>query len=286
MPTFHAPAAGGTTTAPSTPAARRHQVRSTGDPAAPVLLLVHGFGTDQRSWDGVLPALAAHHRVVLLDQAGAGGFDPAAYDRCRYSSLDGYAADLVQVCEELDLRDVVVVGHSVSSMIVARAALLAPERFAQLVMIAPSARYVDDPDAGYDGGFSAPDIDELLDSLDQNFLSWTTTVAPMVMGNPGRPELGEELTGSFRRLHPDNARDFARATFLTDSRDLLTRVGTPTVVLRSRDDALAPDSAVQEVVDRLPQATLVALDASGHCPHISEPAATAAAILAHLPGRP
>jgi len=288
VPTFHAPPGG--TTAPTTAgplgAARRHRVRSTGDPGAPVLLLVHGFGTDQQSWDGVLPALAPHHRVVVLDQAGAGGFDPAAYDRCRYSSLDGYAADLVQVCAELDLRDVVVVGHSVSSMIIARAALLAPERFAQLVMIAPSARYVDDPAAGYDGGFSAADIDELLDSLDQNFLSWTTTVAPMVMGNPGRPELGEQLTGSFRQLHPDNARDFARATFLTDSRDLLTRVVTPTVVLQSRDDALAPDSAVREVVARLPRATLVALRASGHCPHISDPAETAAAILAHLPGRP
>ncbi|NAZ74232.1 alpha/beta fold hydrolase [Kineococcus sp. T13] len=267
-------------------AAARHRVRVLGDPAGPVLLLVHGFGTDQHAWDRVLPALLDGHRVVLLDQAGAGGFDPAAYDRERYSTLDGYAADLVAVCEELDLHDVVVVGHSVSSMIAARAALRAPERFAQVVMVAPSARYTDDAATGYEGGFSDEDVAELLDSLDHNYLSWTATVAPMLMGNADRPELGEEFTGAMRQLHPGTARDFARATFTTDSRELLTRVSTPTVVLQCRDDALAVDSAVREVAARLPHATLVALDASGHCPHVSAPAATAAAVLAHLPGRP
>ncbi|WP_432543002.1 alpha/beta fold hydrolase [Kineococcus sp. SYSU DK002] len=263
-------------------AAARHCVRVLGRPDAPVLLLVHGFGGDQRAWDRLVPSFVDRYRVVLLDQAGAGGFDSATYDRERYSTLDGYAADLVAVCEELDLRDVAVVGHSVSSTIAARAAVLAPERFSRVVMIAPSARYLDDPGTGYDGGFSADDIDELLDSLDQNYLSWTTSVGPMVMGNPARPELGEELTASFRALHPGTARDFARATFLSDSRELLTRLQAPTLVLQSRDDALAPDSAVREVVALVPHATLVPLDASGHCPHLSAPAQTAAAILAHL----
>ena len=263
-------------------AAARHHVRSLGREDGPVLLLVHGFGTDQQCWNRMLPALLPTHRVVLLDLAGAGGFDPAAYEREKYVTLDGYAGDLVELCEELDLRDVVVVGHSVSSMIAARAALRAPERFAQVVMIAPSARYTDDPATGYDGGFSTEDVAELLDSLDVNYLSWTATVAPMIMGNPERPELGEEFTESFRQLHPGTARDFARATFHTDSRELLTRVTTPTLVLKCRDDALAPDSAVQEVVDRLPHATLVALQASGHCPHVSAPDETAAAVLAHL----
>jgi sigma-B regulation protein RsbQ len=255
-------------------AAARHHVRFLGLDDGPVVLLVHGFGTDQQAWNGVLPALLPTHRVVLLDQAGAGGFDPAAYEREKYSTLDGYAADLVELCVELDLRD-----------IAARAALRAPERFRQVVMIAPSARYTDDPATGYDGGFSAEDIDELLDSLDQNYLSWTSTVAPMVMGNPDRPELGNGFTESFRQLHPGTARDFARATFLTDSRELLTRVTTPALVLQCRDDVLAPASAVQEVAARLPHATLVALHASGHCPHLSEPAETATAILEHLSGR-
>ena len=267
-------------------ATTRHRVRVLGRPDDPVVLLLHGFGSDQQAWDRVLPAFLPGHRVVLMDQAGAGGFDATAYDRERYTTLDGYAADLVEVCEELDLRDVVVVAHSVSSMIAARAALRAPQRFAQVVMLAPSARYTDDPATGYDGGFSAEDVEELLESLDSNYLSWTATVAPMIMGNPDRPELGEEFTGTMRQLHPGTARDFARATFLTDSRELLTRVGAPVAVLQCRDDALALPTAVAEVVRRLPRATLVPLRASGHCPHVSEPAETATAVLAHLPAPP
>ncbi|GAB7190833.1 alpha/beta hydrolase [Kineococcus sp. NUM-3379] len=268
------------------PAAARHNVHEAGRPDGPVVLLVHGFGSDQHAWRRMLPALTAGHRVVLFDQAGAGGFDAGTYDRERYSTLDGYAADLVALCEEFDLRDVVVVGHSVSSMIAARAALRAPERFRQLVMLAPSACYTDDPADGYDGGFSAEDVAEVLASLDHNYLAWTASTAPMIMGNADRPELGAEFTESMRQLHPGTARDFARATFLSDSRDLLPRVTNPTVVLQCRDDALAPDTAVREVVARLPHATLVPLQAVGHCPHVSAPDETAAAILANLPVRP
>ncbi|GAA4961831.1 alpha/beta hydrolase [Kineococcus glutinatus] len=268
------------------PAAARHAVHVAGRPDGPVVLLVHGFGSDQHAWRRMLPALGADHRVVLLDQAGAGGFDASTYDRERYRTLDGYAADLVTVCEELDLRDVVVVGHSVSSVIAARAAARAPERFRRIVMLAPSARYLDDRASGYDGGFSAEDVEELLASLDHNYLAWTAATAPMIMGNADRPELGEEFTESMRRLHPGTARDFARATFLSDSREVLTRVSTPALVLQCRDDALAPDTAVCEVVARLPHATLVPLRATGHCPHVSAPEETAAVILAHLSARP
>ena len=271
------------TAASATPATTRHHVRVLGRADGPAVLFVHGFGSDQSAWDRVLPAFLDRYRVVLVDQAGAGRFDAGAYDRERYSTLDGYAQDVVAVCEELDLRDVAVVAHSVSSVIAARAALLAPSRFSRIFMLAPSARYTDDPADGYDGGFSAEDVEELLASLDHNYLSWTASVAPMIMGNPDRPELGEEFTGSFRRLDPATARCFARATFLTDSRELLTRVQVPVVVLQCRDDALAPDSAVREVVRRLPRATLVPLRASGHCPHVSAPEETAAAVLAHLP---
>ncbi|PRY10228.1 alpha/beta fold hydrolase [Kineococcus rhizosphaerae] len=263
-------------------AVARHHVQVHGQDKGPILLLVHGFGSDQHAWNPLLPYFTDTHRVVVLDQAGAGGFDVAAYDRAKYSALDGYAADLVEVCEELDLRDVVVVGHSVSSMIAARAALRAPDRLARVVMIAPSARYLDDPAAGYDGGFSAEDIDELLASLSRNYLSWAAGVGPMVMGNPERPELGEQCAAAFQALHPDSARDFARATFLTDSRDLLTTLTQPTLVLQCRDDVLAPETAVREVATRLPHGTLVELKASGHCPHLSEPAETAAAIRAYL----
>lgn len=271
--------------APTGTARRRNHVREHGRPDGPTLLLVHGFGTSGQAWQRVLPALAAEHRVITLDQVGAGASAPEAYDRVKYSALAGYAADVAEVCEELDLRDVVLVGHSVGSMVVAQAALLAPDRVSGLVMLAPSARYVDDPAAGYDGGFSRQDIDELLDSLDANYFAWTAAVAPMVMGTPDRPELGAELTASFRQTDPGTARDFARVTFLSDCRELLPRVEVPTLVLQCRHDALAPEPAVAEVVRLLPRAELVRLRASGHCPHLSAPEETAAAVLSHLRAR-
>ena len=263
--------------------AARHHVTEHGRPDAPVVLLVHGFGADQRTWQRMLPALAADHRVVLLDLMGTGRSDPTAYDREKYATLDGHAADVAEVCQELDLRDVVVVAHSVSSAIVARASLLAPGRFRRLMMLAPSARYLDDPDAGYAGGFVREDVEELLESLDHNYVAWAAAVAPMIMGNPDRPELGAEMAGVIRQTNPETARDFCRATFFSDSREVFARVSVPTVVFQCRQDALAPDSAVREVVALLPDAVLVELRATGHCPHVSAAEETAAAVLANLP---
>jgi sigma-B regulation protein RsbQ len=268
--------------ASTTSATRRHAVRVTGRPEGRPVVLLHGFGSSQEMWQRVLPAFAAEHRVVLLDLAGSGSADPAAYDHERHASLDGYAADVLDVCTELDLHDVVLVAHSVSAMIAARVAAAAPERITQLVMLAPSARYVDDAATGYDGGFSREDIDELLDSLDHNFFAWTAAVAPMVMGNPERPELGEELTSAFRQTDPDTARGFARTTFLSDSRGLLERVRTPTLILQCRFDALAPEAAVQHVHEGIAGSVLVPLQAAGHCPHVSAPEETSAVVLDHL----
>ncbi|NAZ82357.1 alpha/beta fold hydrolase [Kineococcus sp. R8] len=263
-------------------AAQRHHVTQHGRPDGRPVVFLHGFGSTQEMWHRVVPAFTPQHRVVLLDQAGAGSADPAAYDRARHSSLDGYAADLLDVCTELDLQDVVVVAHSVGSMVAARAAVAAQGRITQLVMLAPSARYVDDPAEGYEGGFAREDIDELLDSLDHNYVAWTAAVAPMVMGTPDRPELGEELTRSFRQTDPDTARDFARVTFLSDSRDVLAHVATPTLVLQCRHDALAPAPAVRRVHTGIAGSVLVELEAVGHCPHVSAPEETAAVVLAHL----
>jgi len=266
-------------------ATRRSNVTVLGRAEGRPVLFVHGFGSGQEMWHRLLPAFTAHHRVVLYDQAGAGHADPAAYDRARHASLDGYASDLLDVCAELDLRDVVVVAHSVGAMVAVRAAVADPSRFGQLVLLAPSARYVDDAATGYDGGFSREDIDELLDSLDHNYFAWTAAVAPMVMGTPDRPELGEELTQAFRQTNPDTARDFARVTFLSDSREVLAHVTTPTLVLQCRHDALAPEAAVRRVHEGIAGSVLVELDAIGHCPHVSAPDATAAAVLSHL-GQP
>jgi sigma-B regulation protein RsbQ len=254
----------------------RNNVTVQGPADAPPMLFAHGFGCDQHMWRHVAPAFAADHRVVLFDHVGAGGADPAAWDPERYASLDGYASDVLEICAALDLTGVVFVGHSVSAMIGVLAARREPERFAKLVLVGPSPRYVDDE--GYHGGFSREDIEGLLESLDSNFLGWSSAMAPVIVGNPDRPELGEELTNSFCRTDPEIARHFARVTFLSDNRADLAAVRTPALVLQCADDVIAPTAVGDYVHAQLPASTLVRMRATGHCPNLSAPDETIAAI--------
>lgn len=257
-------------------------MRETGRVDGQPMLFAHGFGCDQHMWRFVAPRFEDRYRVVLFDHVGAGGSDLSAYDPDRYASLAGYADDVLDICRELDLQNVVFVGHSVSAMIGALAALAEPERFAKLVFVGPSPRYIDD--GAYVGGFSRNDIDELLDSLDSNYLGWSQAMAPVIMGNVERPELGAELTASFCRADPDIARRFARVTFLSDNRADLGRVATPTLVLQCTNDAIAPMAVGRYVTDALPNASMVLLDATGHCPNLSAPDQTAEAIDAFVRG--
>lgn len=258
----------------------RNNAVVTGRADGPVVLLAHGFGCDQNMWRLTVPALTDRYRVVLFDYVGSGRSDLSAWSEERYSSLAGYAQDVVDICEELDLRQVTFVGHSVSSMIGVLAARAAPERIGSLVMVAPSPCYIDSD--GYRGGFSAEDIDELLASLESNYLGWSTAMAPVIMGNPERPELGEELANSFCATDPDIARVFARTTFLTDSREDLKSVSVRTLILECSNDAIAPREVGAYVHARIPGSTLVTLPATGHCPQLSAPQATSAAILDFL----
>ncbi|MBL1082371.1 alpha/beta hydrolase [Streptomyces actinomycinicus] len=261
---------------------RRNNVTVVGNPEGPAVVLAHGFGCDQNMWRLTVPALVEDYRVVLFDYVGSGRAEPSAFSEKRYSSLSGYARDVVEVCEALDLRDAAFVGHSVSAMIGVVALGMAPERIGALVMVAPSPRYVDDD--GYRGGFSADDIDELLASLESNYLGWSAAMAPMIMGNPDRPELDQELKNSFCATDPDMARVFARTTFLSDSRDDLKSVAVPTLVLECTQDVIAPREVGAFVHRTVPGSTLVTLDATGHCPHLSAPEATNAAITDFLAG--
>ncbi len=255
----------------------RHNVQIRGRVDGQPMMFAHGFGCDQNMWRFVAPAFEEHFKVVLFDHVGAGGSDLSAYDAQRHSSLAGYAADVNELCASLGLRDVIFVGHSVSSMIGALAVTAAPEgTFDKLVMVSPSPRYVDDED--YYGGFTRADVDELLESLDSNYLGWSQAMAPVIMGNPDRPELGEELTSSFCRTDPDIARRFAAVTFLSDNRADLPLVNVPTLVLQCRQDAIAPTPVGEYVHRRIPGSTLVMLDAVGHCPNLSAPEETTAAI--------
>jgi sigma-B regulation protein RsbQ len=261
----------------------RNNVTVSGNPAGRPMLFAHGFGCDQNMWRHVVPAFAADYRIVLFDLVGSGGSDLSAYDRDRYSSLEGYAEDVLEICEALDLRDVAFVGHSVSAMIGVLAAAEQPDRFSSLVLVGPSPRYVDDDD--YTGGFSREDIEELLDSLDSNYLGWSSAMAPVIIGNPERPELGEELTNSFCRTDPEIASHFARVTFLSDNRQDLARVPVPALVLQCSSDVIAPESVGRYVHEHLPTSELVLMDATGHCPNLSAPEETVAAMRPFLAER-
>ncbi len=269
-----------TTKAAATEVILRNNVHVLGNPAGRPLVFAHGFGCSQEIWRNVVPYFVRDYKVVLFDHVGAGGSDATAYDRGKYDSLDGYARDLLEILAVLDLTDVVFVGHSVSAMIGVVASADDPSRFGQLVLVGPSPRYVDQGD--YRGGFTQADIDGLLDSLDSNYLGWSAEMAPVIAGNPDRPEVGEELTGLFCATDPTIARHFARVTFLSDNRRDLARVTVPTVVLQCSDDVIAPAVVGDYVHDHIPGSTLVTLTSTGHTPSLSDPDELAAVIRANL----
>lgn len=256
--------------------AERLNVKASGNPKGRPIIFAHGFGCDQHMWRFVAANFEDRFHVVLFDHVGNGGSDSSTYDVERYSTLRGYADDVRAVCHELALRDVVFVGHSVSAMIGALAAIDEPGLFDRLVMVSPSPRYIDDGE--YVGGFEQRNIDELLDSLDSNYLGWSSAMAPVIMGNADRPELSAELTASFCKCDPEIAKRFARVTFLSDNRADLERVTAPTLILQCRNDVIASMSVGAYVHKAMPNATLVVLDATGHCPNLSAPEATTAAI--------
>jgi sigma-B regulation protein RsbQ len=260
----------------------RNNVRVFGRPGAPVVMLAHGFGCDQNLWRLVAPALAEDFTVVTFDYVGSGGSDVSAWREERYATIEGYAMDVREVCHELAMGPVVFVGHSVSSMVGVVASVREPELFSRLVLLTPSPRYIDDD--AYRGGFSREDIEELLDSLESNYLGWSAAMAPVIMGTPDRPELGEELTESFCRTAPAVARTFARTTFLSDNRADLPAVSVPTLVVECAHDTIAPREVGAFVHRAIPGSRLVTLDARGHCPQLSAPEATTAAIAGFAAG--
>lgn len=248
----------------------RNNVNTSGR-GAPVML-AHGFGCDQTTWRFVEPALRESHCVVLFDLVGSGRSDLAAYSRARYASLHGYADDVLQICRELALDEVVFVGHSVSAMIGMLAALKEPKRFPKLVMVGGSPRYLDDE--GYVGVFTQEALDGLLDLLDSNYLGWSTTVAPMIMGTPERPELTNELVNSFCRTDPAIARHFARVNYLSDHRADLPKLSARTLVLQTSNDVVAPRHVGEYLHRNIPNSEIVFMQAHGHCPHLSAPEET------------
>lgn len=244
------------------------------------MFFVHGYGCDQNMWRFITPHFEDDYKIILIDLVGSGKSDEQAYDFDKYSSLEGYCDDIVEICEALALKDVIFVGHSVSAMIGVLAILKNPSVFNKLIMIGPSPRYINDDD--YLGGFSQKDIDELLETLDANYLGWSSTMAPVIMGNTDRPELAEELEQSFCRNNPEIARHFAKVTFLGDNRRDLDKLTIETLILQSKSDAIASIDVGQYVHRHIANSSLVVLDAIGHCPHLSAPDQTIEAIKQYL----
>lgn len=245
-----------------------------------VMLFAHGFGCDQNMWRFITPAFLEDYKVILFDHVGAGNSDISAYNTENYSQLEGYAADIINICEEMELSDIIFVGHSVSSIIGMIASIEKPHLFKSLIMVSPSPSYINDGD--YYGGFTQYQITELMESLDNNHLGWSMTMAPIIMANPEREELAEELTDSFCRSNPDIAKEFARTTFLSDKRALLPEVNIPTLILQCSEDVIAPEEVGIFMHEKIKDSKIVMMKATGHCPNLSAPDETIEAMKTFL----
>jgi sigma-B regulation protein RsbQ len=240
------------------------------------MVFAHGFGCDQTMWRYLVPAFEARYKIVLFDLVGSGLSDLSAYEHDKYDSLNGYAADAIEILKEFADGPAIFVGHSVSAMIGMLASIKEPALFSAHLMVGPSPCYINDGD--YVGGFTREDIDDLLDTLESNYLGWSSTMAPAIMGAPEQPELGAELTNSFCRTDPEIAKQFARVTFLSDHRAELAQATAPTLILQCSDDIIAPRSVGEFMHRTMPNSTLRVIDNVGHCPHLSSPSASAMAM--------
>ena len=254
----------------------RNNIKIWGQGTKPVFF-IHGYGCDQQMWRFITPAFEQTHKIVLMDLVGSGQSDTNAYDYEKYASLEGYARDIVEICETFSFENTILVGHSVSAMIAGLAAAMQPALFAKLVMVCPSPRYVNDGE--YNGGFSRTDIDEMIQTLNSNYLGWTSAITPVIMGNPDKPGFAEELAGSFCRNNPDIARHFAQVTFNGDHRHDLKHITQPTLIIQCTDDVLAPSEVGDFVHGQIENSTLETLKATGHCPHLTAPIETIDALI-------
>jgi sigma-B regulation protein RsbQ len=257
----------------------RNNVQIAGDGEG-TMIFAHGFGCDQNMWRLLAPVYAQRYRTILFDYVGSGASDVSAYDSKKYDNLEGYASDVLEIVREFSEAPVIFVGHSVSATIGMLANLKEPARFAAQLMIGPSPCYINDGD--YIGGFTRSDIESLLETLEGNYLGWSSTMAPAIMGAPAQPELAVELTNSFCRTDPEIAKQFARATFLSDHRADLPRLDAPTLIVQCNDDIIAPVCVGEYMQRKLPHSTLNIIQNVGHCPHLSSPGPVADAIDAFL----
>ncbi|MES2704659.1 MAG: alpha/beta hydrolase [Bacteroidota bacterium] len=244
------------------------------------MIFAHGFGCDQNMWRFVYPKFANDYKIVLFDYVGCGKSDITAYNSERYSNLNGYAEDILEIIDEMRLENVILVGHSVSSMVGALAAIKRPAAFDKLIFVGPSPRYINDE--GYLGGFEQKDIADLLHTMETNYVGWANFLGPAIMKNPEQPELATELTESFCATDPVIARRFAEVTFYSDNRKDLANIKVPSLIMQCSDDLIAPLEVGEYLHRHMPQSTLRVMTATGHCPHMSAPDETVTLIMDYL----
>jgi sigma-B regulation protein RsbQ len=251
--------------------ATRNNVRVYGQ-GVQLIMFAHGFGCDQNMWRFITPAFEKDYKIILFDYVGAGKSDVNSYEPERYASLHGYAQDVLEIIEDLKLNDVIFVGHSVSSMVGVLAAIEEPSYFSKLILVGPSPCYINKE--GYKGGFEQKDIEGLLETMEKNYIGWANFLAPAIMANKERPELGEELTESFCSTDPIIARQFAETTFFSDNRNDLQKLTIPSLILQCSEDIIAPIEVGEYLHKNLANSTMKIMKATGHCPHMSEPEET------------
>ncbi len=257
----------------------RNNVNRLGKGRVPVMFS-HGYGCDQHMWRYITPAFEDDFEIYLFDHVGAGKSDMNAYDLEKYSSLHGYASDVIEICDGLGLRDIIFVGHSVSAMVGVLASIKRPDLFSHLIMVGPSPRYINDDH--YFGGFNERNILELITTLESNYLGWASSISPVIAGRPDKPEFQEELKESFCSMPLHIAEQFAKVTFLGDNRDDLSKVSIPSLVIQSNPDSIAPVEVGRFVQEKIPNCQYVELNSPGHCPHLTEPEQTILAIQTFL----
>ncbi|WP_216678948.1 alpha/beta fold hydrolase [Hymenobacter siberiensis] len=252
-------------------------ISSATGPGTQAIVFLHGLGGDQHDWRLIAPAFENHYQVILLDLIGAGQSDLSAYQSTTsHATLDGHATDLLGVLSTLALHDVTFVGHSVAAMIGVIAAVREPQRFAKMVLISPSPRFVNEK--GYAGGFEQKDINELLAAMEADYNGWAHGFPPVMAGQQDSPELAMALTNSFVRTNPEIARHFARVTFFSDTRAELGFLTIPTLIVQSAHDVIAPLAVGHYINEQLADSRMVVIETNGHLPHLSAPQQTLSAM--------
>lgn len=240
------------------------------------MMFAHGYGCDQKMWRFITPEFENEHKIILFDHTGSGNSDKSAYDFEKYDSLQGYAQDIIEICDELKISKIIFVGHSVSCMIGVLAAIQRPDLFDKLVLIGPSPCYINYDN--YLGGFSRIDIEDMVDTLESNYLGWSSYITPVIAGHPDEPEHEDELHNSFCRMNPEIAKHFARVTFLSDNRDDLAKLTVPAQVIQSNPDVIAQNTVGMFVHNQLKNSIYTQIEVPGHIPHLTNPAATISAM--------